>query len=43
MPALTPGSPAPAGYARDASGQTVDLASLWRGRAVLLVFLRHFG
>jgi hypothetical protein len=27
----------------DEGGQTVPLGGLWRDRAVVLVFLRHFG
>jgi hypothetical protein len=27
----------------DHSGESVELASLWRDRPVVLVFLRHFG
>lgn len=42
-PELKPGMSAPHGTALDALGNPVELASLWFGRATLLVFLRHFG
>ena len=40
---LTPGDAAPNGWALDADGREVSLASYWQDGPVLLTFLRHFG
>ncbi len=40
---LTLNQPAPDGTVLSATGQPLQLASLWSGRSTLLVFLRHFG
>jgi peroxiredoxin len=37
------GDKAPEATLRSARGDEVTLSSLWRERALVLVFLRHFG
>ena len=38
-----PGDPAPDASLLDAEGRRVQLSSFWKGRRVVLVFLRYFG
>jgi peroxiredoxin len=37
------GDKAPDVTVRDIRGDDVELSSLWRGRTLVLTFLRHFG